>query len=473
MRFRNKAKNNLQTIIKKNVPSKLTENKDFYIKLIAIAVPISLQQLVVSSLNLVDTFMISSLSKEAIAGVGAANKLFFLLNLFLFGMSSGSSILTAQYFGKKDIKNIKKVYGLSLTFAMGGALFFTLLAIFIPGVVMGIFTTDAQVIREGANYLRIVGFSYILTAITFSTVFVLRSTQNVKLPMLITIIAISINTFLNWVFIYGHLGFKAYGVEGAAVATVIARLVECVLIIWLVNRFDLPPAGRPRLIFRYTKEMTYRFIKIAMPVVINEVLWSTGVTMYAVVYGRISTDAMAAMTITQTIEQIAFVLLIGTGNACAIMLGNSLGASEGEKIYQDALRFIRVNFFIGAVVGLAVIFSAPYIAGIYNVSDIIRYNIIGTLNAYGIFLMFKAVNMVIIVGILRSGGDTTFAAVIDALGVWAVAVPLAFLTGLVLKWELPFVYMAILFEEIFKISFGIRRTLSKKWMNNLVEHTNS
>lgn len=448
-------------------------NTDFYSKLFAIAVPISLQQLVISSLNLVDTFMISSLSKESIAGVGAANKLFFLLNLFLFGMSSGSSILTAQYYGKKDIANIKKVYGLSLSFAMFGSFLFTMIALFLPKSVMAIFTTDAAVISEGADYLRIVGLSYIVTAISFSTVFVLRSTKNVKLPMFVTIIAISTNTFLNWVLIYGNLGFKSYGVKGAAIATVIARVIEFLLLIVLVNRLGLPPAGTPKQIFVFTKEMTLRFLKIATPVVINEVLWSMGVTMYAVVYGRMSTDAMAAMTITQTIEQIAFVLLIGTGNACGIMLGNDLGASAGEKIYSDAQRFIRVNFIIGVCVGLVIMAVAPYIAGIYNVSEAIRYNIIGTLNVYGMFLMLKAVNMVIIVGILRSGGDTTFAAVIDALGVWAVAVPLAFLTGIVLKWELPYVYMAIMFEEVFKISFGIRRTISKKWMNNLVEHTNS
>ncbi len=219
--------------------------------------------------------------------------------------------------GAKDIKSIKKVYGLSLTFAMAGALLFTLLAVMVPSQVMRVFTPDTAVIEEGASYLRIVGLSYIFTSVTFVTFFVLRSTNRVKLPMFVTIIAISMNTFFNWVLIFGKLGFSPMGVEGAAIATAVARTFECGLIIYLGNYYRLATSGTPDKIFRYSKSMTAKFVKIAFPVVINEILWSTGVTMYALVYGRMSTDAMAAMTITQTVEQIAFVLLIGVGNAAA------------------------------------------------------------------------------------------------------------------------------------------------------------
>jgi len=451
----------------------MTENKGFYTKLIAIALPIALQQLIVSSLNLVDIFMISSLSKEAIAGVGAANRFFFLLNLFLFGMSSGSSILTAQFWGVKDVKSIKKVYGLSLTIAMAGSFFFTLLAVIFPSFVMSIFTTDPLVISEGSNYLRIVGLSYVFTSITFITVFVLRSTNNVRLPLKVTVIAISMNTFFNWILIFGHLGFKAMGVEGAAIATVMARTFECFFMIYLVNKYKLPPSGTPKQIFRFSKTMTKKFAVIAFPVVLNEILWSTGVTMYAAVYGRMGTDVLAAMTITQTIEQIAFVLISGLGNACGIMLGNSLGEGKFERVYEDAKRFMKVAFYTGAVIGMTLMLVAPYIAKLYSVSDTVYYNMVGSLTVFGLFLMIKSVNMVIIVGILRSGGDTTYCAIMDAAGVWVIGVPLAFITGLYLKWDLPYVYAAVLFEELAKIGFGVHRTLSKKWMNNLVEDSNS
>lgn len=446
----------------------INNNQDFYKKLASIAGPIALQQLIISSLNLVDVFMISTLSQEAIAGVGAANKLYFLLNLFLFGMSSGSSILTAQYWGARDVTNVKRVYGLSLIFAIAGAALFSLAAVFLPEQVLRIFTTDAKVIEEGASYLSIVGISYVLTSISFVTAFSLRSTNFVKVPLVVTIIAIATNTILNVILIFGYLGFEAMGVRGAAIATVIARTLEAVLLITVVNVKRLPQSGNLVQIFSFSKEITAKFLKIATPVVINEVLWSTGVTMYAVVYGRMGTEVMASMTITQTIEQIAFVILIGTGNACGIMLGNDLGAGK-EDVFDNAKRFIKVNFIIGIVVGLVVIGIAPIITNLYNVPEIVHLNITNTLRVFGIFLPFKAINVVIIVGILRSGGDTTFSAILDAVGVWGVGVPLAFLTGIYLGWSIPFVYAAILFEEFFKIGFGLKRTYSKKWMNNLVE----
>ncbi len=445
------------------------KNTDFYKKLFAIAIPITLQQLIISSLNLIDTFMISSLTKEAIAGVGAANKVFFLLNLFLFGMSSGSSILTAQFWGKRDIDSIKKVYGLSLTFALFGGFLFTMVAIVWPQQVMRIFTEDALVIIEGANYLRIVGFSYIFTSVTFATMFVLRSTNYVKLPLFVTMVAISINTVLNWVLIYGNLGVQSMGVEGAAIATLIARVLECIMLVGFANYYKLPPSGKLKKLFDYDKSLAKHFFKIAMPVVINEILWSTGVTMYAVIYGRMGTDVMAAMTITQTIEQIIFVVCVGVGNASAILLGNSLGAMEGDKIYDEAVLLVKINFVLGACMGVIIIGLAPYIAGIYSVPAVVKYNIIGSLSVFGMYTMIKSVNLVIIVGVLRSGGDTIYAAALDGIAVWGIGVPLAVLTGLVLKWDLPFVYAAILFEEVAKFGFGIHRMRSKHWMKNLVE----
>lgn len=447
----------------------IEKNNEFYMRLAKIALPIATQQLVISSLNFVDTFMISSLGKASISGVGAANRLFFLLNLLLFGLSSGSSILTAQYWGKHDVKSIKKVYGLSLTLALVGAVVFALLAMLIPRHVIGLFSTDQEVILAGASYLRIVGISYVFTAITFATVFVLRSTNNVTLPMVITIIAIVMNTGLNYILIFGNLGFQPMGVEGAAIATTISRIVECGLIIYLVNKYDLPPAGTPKKIFVYTKEMTTKFLKIATPVVINEVLWSTGVLLYSVVYGRMSTDDLASMTITQTIEQISFVLIIGIGNATAIILGNDLGAGKREQVYENAKRFVRMAFVFGAIAGISLILIAPHVAALFDVSDSVYYRIVGSLSVFGLFMMFKCVNLIIIVGVLRSGGDTTFCAILDGGAVWFVGVPLGFLTGLVFKWDLAFVYICILMEEFVKVSFGVWRMMSKKWMKNLVE----
>lgn len=442
---------------------------DFYKKMIKLALPIAFQQLIISVLNLVDIFMISSLSEEAIAGVGAANKLYFLFNLFLFGMSSGSAILTAQYWGVKDIKTIRKVYGISLTLGIVGSFLFGSLAIFVPEWVMGFFTKDQAVIQQGVIYLQTIGISYLFTAVSFATVFILRSTNYVKLPMIISIIAIGLNTFLNWVLIFGNLGFEALGVKGAALATVIARGVEVVLVIGLTYHFHLPPAGQLREIFGYNYHLVKRFFVIAGPVIINELLWSSGVTMYAAVYGRMGTTVMASMTINQTIEQIFFVFIMGISSGAAIILGNELGRGELELAYKDSLRSMKLSLLIAIGLSLILVFTAKPIAYLFNVSIEIQANIIACLYVFAAYMPIRMLNTLIVVGILRSGGDTVFTAVIDGLGVWLVGVPLAFLTGLAWGWPIWWVYAAIMIEEAVKFIFGFWRTLSKKWLKNLVE----
>lgn len=445
-------------------------DRDFYGKLFAIALPVAFQQLIVSSLNVIDTFMISRLTDASVAGVGAANRVFFLLNLFMFGISSGSMILTSQFWGKGDKKSVKKVLGLSLTFGLLGAIFFTVLAMVFPTQVLGIFTTEQDVIMEGAKYLRIVGISYIFTAITFAYVFTLRATGKAMVPLVVTAIAILINVVLNYALIFGNFGFEAMGVSGAAIATVIARIIECVLILLLVNMLELPPAGSMSTLFGYDKELFQKFVKIAAPVLLNEILWSTGVTMYSIAYGRMGKEVMATMTISQSIEQIAFVFASGIGNAGGVMLGNDLGANRLDTVFRDAKRFIRISFIVGVVLGVGIYAVAPSIAGIYTkVGPLVQENVINTLRVYGVFMGFKCVNMIIIVGILRAGGDTKFCATLDAGAVWLWGVPLAFITGVVLQLDIKFVYAAVLSEEFLKMFFGIYRVNSKKWIKNLVE----
>ena len=229
--------------------------KSFYKKVAVIAAPIALQQLVISSLNMVDVFMISSLSNESIAGVGGANKLYFIFNLFLFGMSSGSAILTAQYWGARDYKSIKRVYGITVTFGMAVSLIFGGLAFLAPGWGMHFFSDDAGVISEGAIYLRYVGFSYFFNAISFATVFTLRSMKEVKLPLFVSVVAIGLNTVLNWVLIFGHFGLPAMGVAGAAIATLLSRILEMLILLIACNKRKLAMMGRLSEIFFYPLDL--------------------------------------------------------------------------------------------------------------------------------------------------------------------------------------------------------------------------
>lgn len=441
--------------------------KSFYKKVAVIAAPIALQQLVISSLNMVDVFMISSLSNESIAGVGGANKLYFMFNLFLFGMSSGSAILTAQYWGAKDYKSIKQVYGITLTFGMVISLIFGVLALLVPEWVMHFFSGDAGVIREGAAYLRWVGFSYFFNAVSFATVFTLRSTKEVKLPLLVSIVAIGLNTLLNWVLIFGHFGLPALGVVGAAIATLLSRVLEMLILLIMCNRRKLAPSGRLSEIFSYPLELVKKYIVIAGPAVVNEVVWSSGVTMYAVVFGKMGTEVMSAMTIYQTIEQMAFVLIIGLSNSAAIILGNTLGKGDLTKAYQEAIEFIKLGVAIALFLAVLVVLLAEVTVGLFPLTPTVHLYVVRSLYVMAAALLPRTLNTLTVVGILRSGGDTFFTALIDGLGVWVVAVPLAFLTGLYLKWDIWFVVAAISMEEVVKVVLTLWRTFSKKWMRNL------
>jgi len=444
---------------------------DFYKKLFLIASPIVVQNLVASALNMVDTIMVGQLGETEIAAVGLANQYFFILNLFLFGICSGSAIFTAQYWGKRDLANIKRVLGVGLLSGIIISFLFTVLAQLFPKSILSIFSRDEAVIQLGSQYLRIAAFSYIVTAITFTYAFVLRSTEKVKVPMFISITALSVNTLFNYLLIFGKVGFPAMGVEGAALATVIARFVEVIFILVIVYRKGYAPAAKLSEMLDVSFDFVKRFFKTTVPVILNESLWAIGVTLYSIVYARMGTEVIASINIFSTVERISMVLFMGMANAAAVMLGNRIGAGDEEKAFDYAKRFALLGPTLGMVTGLFLILTSDVILSVYNVSYVVYEGARKVLMIYSLLMAAKIFNTINIVGILRSGGDTRYGLMLDTVGVWFIAVPLAFIGGLVLKYPVHTVYALVSVEELFKFVLGVKRMVSKKWINNLVSHT--
>lgn len=445
----------------------LFEDRKFFRELFRIAVPITIQNLALASLNLVDTIIIGGLGEVAIASVGLANQYFFLLNLLLFGIASGSSIFTAQYWGSKDIPNIKRVLGLCLLTGGAGALIFTIGGLLFPEQILSIFSKDAQVITLGGQYLRIIVFSYVITAFSFAFSFTLRSTGQVKVPMVVSMIALSINTILNYGLIYGYFGLPKLGIQGSAIATLIARIVELLLILAIIYGRKMVIAAGFNELFSLPPAFMARFFKVTLPVILNESIWALGVTMYAVAYAHMGTQVIASTNISGTVERIVWVLFMGFGNACGVMLGNSIGAGKEKEVFKMAKRFIILGPAAAVLAGGLMILLSGFMLSAYNVSPTVHVFAQKNLMVYSCFLWAKVFNYIAVVGILRSGGDTKFCLFLDSCGVWLVGVPMAFLGGLV--WHLPiyFVYALVNMEEVFKIAFGLPRILSKKWINNL------
>jgi putative MATE family efflux protein len=439
----------------------------YFKTLIRIAVPIAAQHFITSSLNVVDVVMIGQLGETAVASVGLANQVFFLLILLLFGVSSGAAMFTAQFWGKKDIESIHKVLGIGLLLGISSSLLFTLAAVLFPEFILGIYSKDPAVIALGSTYLRRVGFSYFFTSITFSFASVLRSTENVKLPMVVSIVALSINTVLNYLLIFGNFGFPELGVEGAAIATLIARSLECAALLTLTYRLRTPVAARISELLGFNRAFVQRYLKIALPVMFNEMMWSLGITIYNIIYARIGTESIAAVNISATIENMAFVLFIGVSNAAAIMIGNRIGANEEHKAFDYGRRTLIIGMAGSVLVGLAILAGKDSILALYQISETARQYASMILTIVAFTLWIRVSNMTMIVGIFRSGGDTKFSFALDVGSVWLVGIPFALIGAFVFHFPVYGVVLMIMSEEVVKMMIGFWRFFSRKWINNL------
>ncbi len=444
------------------------EDRKFIKKIVAIAIPIAIQALLNTILNLVDNLMIGSLGESSIAAVGLANKVFFVFTLLLFGVVSGSSILTAQYWGKRDINNIRKVLGSSLIIGLSAAILFMLAGLFIPKAVMRIFTPSEGTIAIGASYLVVVALSYPLTAITNCYISVLRATNKVKAPVFISLVAIMVNVVLNYTFIFGNFGAPRLGVQGAAIATVIARLVECLSILTVAYASKGAAAAKIKELISFNKDFIKKYLITVSPVIANEFMWGLGVTMYSLVYGRMGDEAVASITITQNVEQICIVLFQGLSSATAVILGNELGANKLKDAEKHAKSFFIIQLILTIVMGTICILIRKPLINLFSVDRTVAGDITKCLTVFVCCLPFRMFNLVNIVGVLRSGGDTKASLILDLTGVWFVGIPFAFLGGIVLGLPIYYVYAMITIEEVYKFVLGFKRYKQKKWLRNIV-----
>lgn len=444
-------------------------DREYYQQLVKFAVPIALQALIMSSLNMVSWVMIGQLGAVPVAAVGLANQIFFLLNLMLFGIYTGCAMFTAQLWGVRDITNIRKVLGLALTLGLSAALLFFTIAEIFPVPALSIYSTDPAVIALGSQYLRIIGFTFFLYAISFGYSIVLRSTGDVQTPLVVTLISLTLNTLLSYLLIFGKLGFPTLGVYGAGIALVASRLVELVLLLFLVYRKRSPAAAKIKEMFSYDRKFARQVLKPVLPVVANEILWSMGITAYSVVYARISTDSIAAMNIVASIDQMALVLFNGIGHACAVMVGNRIGAGDRDQAFMYAARCEALGMLGGLAIGALILVSSELILSLYKVDPIVIEYVRRALIILGLLLWLRASNMIMFIGIFRSGGDTRFALILDGLIIWVVGVPLAFAGAFIFHLPVYWVYLLVMSEEITKWVLGAYRFFTRKWIHNLAQ----
>jgi len=450
----------------------MLSDRIFLSKAAKIAFPVAMQGMLNTVVNMIDTMMIGSLGSTAIAAVGLANKVFFVMTLLVFGIVSGSGILAAQFWGNHDVKNIRKVLGMALSLALAAAVLFLLPAVFCPELTMRIFTTSAAAIQIGAAYLAVVALSYPFTAASNTYVAMMRAVGQVKEPVVISCCTIFINIAFNYILIFGKFGAPALGVVGAAIATLIARIVETTALLGVVYIRKSPIACRPSEMFGYSGFFIRKFFSTASPVIANEFVWGLGVTMYALVYGRMGDLAMASITVATTVQDIMMVLFQGLGAATSVILGNEMGAGHMKKAERYATNFLILQFLLTIVVACLCVVMRQQVIGLYRVTGEVAEGVSRCLLVFSLFLPAKNFNYSNIVGILRSGGDTKVCLFLDCSGVWLIGIPMAFLGGMILKQPIHIVYAMVMLEEVYKMVLGYPRYRQKKWLRNLAVEIN-
>ena len=438
-------------------------SKGFYSSLVAIAIPISLQALLQNFVNMLDTIMIGRLGSVEIAAVGLGNQIFFILNMILFGITSGGGVFIAQFWGKKDLAGIRKSLGLMTLIAFVVSFIFTILCLLIPNQLIRLYSPDPQVIQVGGAYLRFVCLSYVPTAISFSITLALRSTERVKLPLVCTSISLFTNLIANYLLIF----VAGLGVKGAAIATVISRIIELVILATWSYSHKYEICGKLKELLGFNRYFIVKFLKIAFPVIINETFWGLGTSVYNAIFAHAGTNAFTAYSITGTISQLTWVFCMGFGNGIGVLIGKRIGEKKIVEAKTYAKRSMWFMPLIGAFVGVFLLPLSKLLPVFFNVDQ----EIIKTATAILMILIFvypfNSFCMNWIVGVCRAGGDTVFSAVAEIVVLWCVAIPLGYVAAFVLHLPAPMIYLFFCSESIVKAIIGAIRVLSGKWLHEV------
>jgi putative MATE family efflux protein len=447
--------------------AKSYQDKAFLTQLYHLAAPIALQNLLTASLSMVGSVMVGQLGDTAIASVALAGQIFFLLILILFGIGSGSAMFTAQLWGNKDLVSLRKVLGLCLAMGLATAIFFLIFCELFSAKIIGIFTVDPQVIVMGGDYLRIIAWAFLFFSVTSGYAAILRSIGEVKLPMLITVSALALNISLNYILIFGAFGFPVMGIRGAAYSTLISRIAECLALVLITYWRKYPVAAKVSELLGFNIGFYVKIFKPVFPVILNELMWSLAVTAYNVVYAHIGTPSIAAMNIVATVDNLAMVPFFGLSTAAAIISGHKIGAGERESAYADVGKILGLTVVFAFLVSVTILALKTPIIGLYKITpDVVLY-VNRALVVLALWVGVRSLNMVMVVGMMRSGGDTRYSLILDGVIIWVLGVPMAVLGGIILHLPVYWVYLMVMSEELTKCILGLQRYFSRKWIHDL------
>lgn len=452
-----------QIILTNNISA---EGKTFYKSLFNVVWPIAIQNLISAAVSSADVIMLSFVGQTAIAAASLASNIQFILIMLSTGLSSGLIMLAAQYWGKKDFNSIRVFHGVALRISLFFGFVFSIAAFFFPEILMKIFTNEDNLIKTGSEYLKIVSFSYFFYSCSQIFQAGLKSIERVKIVTFITTTALSLNVFLNAVFIFGLFGLPKFGIKGVGLATTIARFIELIFCV-IYSYIQKDVKFRFSNLFKFNHVLTIDFIKYSLPAMGNEIVWGLAFTMYSVILGHLGEDIVAANSVVGILRNLGTVVCFGMAYGGAIVLGKTMGSGELELAKRNAKRLIKVTIISGIIGSVIIFFLRPILPHLAELSEqATKYlNVLLIINCFSI--IGAAINTVLICGVFRAGGDSKFGFIMDCIMMWGVSVPLGVLTAFVFKLPPLWVYFILYLDEFEKMPVIIIHYFKQGWLKNI------
>lgn len=442
------------------------DKNKFYSQIIKLVIPIVIQNLLSAAVSSADVVMLNYVGQSSISAVSLAANYASVLFMIYYGLGTGASMLSAQYWGKGDLQPIRAIEGIALRFSLLISLAFSAAAFFAPEPLMKLFTNDAELITIGAGYLRVMSVAYLCWGIIEVYLAILRSIGRVTVCMVLNVMAFSLNILLNAVFIFGLFGAPQLGAAGVAIATALSRIVEligCIIVSFISKDIKL----RFSYMFLHNKLLFRDFVRLSLPALINDLAWSVAFSMYSVILGHMGSDAVAANSLVVVVRNFGTVLCFGTASAGGILLGNVMGENDMERAKDYASKLMKLTIITGAIGGLMVLAATPFVLHFAKLSETAMgyLKVMLLINTY--YIMGAAVNTTLIAGVFRAGGDSRFGLICDVIDMWIYAVPLGFLAAFVFKLPVLWVYFLLCTDEFVKWPWVIKHYRSGKWLKNI------
>ena len=442
------------------------KERQAYQYIFGLTLSIVIQNIFNAAVSSADVLMLNSVGQDAISATSLATQYSnILMNIFM-GLGSGVSMLCAQYWGKKDVRTIEKVQGIALRFTFLGAMIFALPSLFFPELMMELYTNDATLIPLGASYLRIVGIGHLFWGIAETYFQTLRSVERVKISTCINVFTLFLNIGLNAIFIYGLFGAPKLGVQGVALATTIARVVQFIICL-LYSHYSDGMKLRFKAIFEKNPLLLKDFVRLSLPALANSLIWSVAFSMYTAILGHLSSDVVAANSVVAVVRSFGTVLCYAVSASSAIFIGKDIGAKKMDEAKADSKRAMVLMIVTGIIGGMIIFAITPIALNVASLSATAMKYLKTMLYINCFYIMGTAINGTMINGIFRAGGDSKFGMICDIFDMWVYAVPLGFLAAFVLKLPPMVVYVLLCTDEFVKIPWVFKHYRSGKWLNNI------